>query len=206
MPQTYIFDFDGTLADTLDLFIEEYNAIAVLWRLPLITPKEKEVLRMESPHVLLKRYKIPLYTLPRLVLKLRATLQEKIDQIQIPKERVQVIRALKAGGKTLGILTSNSRENVEAILKRHGLADAFGFILTGKHVFGKDRTLKKFLKSRGVKGKDVCYIGDEIRDVEAAKKAGVISVGVTWGFNKKEALNSAKPDHLVEKPQDLCKI
>jgi len=49
----------------------------------------------------------------------------------------------------------------------------------------------------------VIYIGDEIRDVHAAQKAGVESGTVTWGFNSQELLSSANPDHIWGKPEEI---
>ena len=50
------------------------------------------------------------------------------------------------------------------------------------------------------------YVGDEARDMEAARRAGVHSVGVTWGFNNRSALEKANPEKLVDKPKDLLKL
>jgi len=41
-------------------------------------------------------------------------------------------------------------------------------------------------------------VGDETRDIEAAKAAGFQSVAVTWGYNSKKVLENARPDFIVE--------
>ena len=50
------------------------------------------------------------------------------------------------------------------------------------------------------------YIGDEVRDIEAAKEAGINSVAVTWGFSDLAQLKKAKPFALITKPEQLLDI
>ena len=50
---------------------------------------------------------------------------------------------------------------------------------------------------------DVLYIGDELRDVEAAKKAGVKVAAVTWGFHNAELLRTGTPDYVVNDANEL---
>ena len=72
-------------------------------------------------------------------------------------------------------------------------------IITNNNIFGKDKLLRKM-------GRQFVYVGDEVRDVEACKKAGVKMIGVTWGFNTKEALKKAGADYLVDNRTELRKL
>lgn len=49
-------------------------------------------------------------------------------------------------------------------------------------------------------------MGDEIRDIEAAKKAGVGAVAVGWGYNILKILKEQNPDYLVRSPKELAKV
>ena len=49
-------------------------------------------------------------------------------------------------------------------------------------------------------------MGDETRDVEAAKKANIKVVAVTWGFNSPEALAKENPDFLINHPSELLEV
>ena len=62
------------------------------------------------------------------------------------------------------------------------------------------------MKSFHLKPVDIVYIGDEVRDVEAAKAMGVKIVSVTWGFQSKQILERGEPDYIAEKPKELEKI
>ena len=105
----------------------------------------------------------------------------------------------------MGILTSTSEENVRKFLKKNKL-ELFDFIYSGSSIFGKHKVMKSLLKKQKLKRKEVIYVGDETRDIEAAKKAKVKIISVTWGFNTKQILKKQKPDFLIDKPKELMKI
>ncbi|HVO28814.1 MAG TPA: HAD hydrolase-like protein, partial [Candidatus Paceibacterota bacterium] len=50
---------------------------------------------------------------------------------------------------------------------------------------------------------ETAFVGDEIRDVEAAKKNKLAAVGVTWGVNSREGLAGARPDAIVDTAGEL---
>lgn len=53
---------------------------------------------------------------------------------------------------------------------------------------------------------EVIYVGDETRDVEAAKKVGVKVIAVTWGINSEKILRKQNPDYLIVKPKELIEV
>ena len=73
-------------------------------------------------------------------------------------------------------------------------------------IFGKHTTLKRLIKKYDLVKKEVIYIGDEIRDIEACKKAGIECIVVTWGYNSRKALQQQNPDYMIDRPADLLKI
>lgn len=105
----------------------------------------------------------------------------------------------------LGILTSNTHQNVAQFLEKNELS-FFEFISTGKSVFGKSHLINKIMRQRKVSKNDVCYVCDEIRDIEAAKKPGIKSIAVTWGYNTKDALIKENPDFIVDTPDELRRV
>ena len=50
------------------------------------------------------------------------------------------------------------------------------------------------------------YIGDETRDITAAKKSQWMSVAVTWGYHSKSALSLFQPDYMIDHPQELLTL
>jgi phosphoglycolate phosphatase len=109
---------------------------------------------------------------------------------------------LKKAGFRLGILTSNSKENVQSFLMNNQL-DIFDSIYSGASVFGKSKVIKTAIKKGKFSSHEVVYVGDETRDVDAARSAGVRIISVSWGFNTKEVLQKQNPDFLIDHPSEL---
>ncbi|MEB3145344.1 MAG: HAD hydrolase-like protein, partial [Cylindrospermopsis raciborskii 1523720] len=63
--------------------------------------------------------------------------------------------------------------------------------------------MSSVIKQRQIKPQTVIYVGDETRDIEAAKKANLKVIAVTWGFNSPEALTRENPDFLIDHPREL---
>lgn len=206
MSKVIIFDFDGTLAQTLEAMIEVYNGLAKKFRCRPIDPKDINHLRGGNIPDLFRAYRITPLKLPFLVIAVRRGLKKRMGSLPLQPDVANVIRTLKARGITVGILSSNSRQNIEASLRAHGLFDEFAFVDSYGHLFGKHRALKKIAKKLRLSPEDIVYVGDEVRDVEAAKNAGVTSVAVTWGFQTRDPLERAQPDTLIEKPEELLSL
>ena len=82
----------------------------------------------------------------------------------------------------------------------------FDFVYTGSSLFGKHKAMNKMLKNENLKSEGVIYVGDEVRDVEAADKVGLKVVSVDWGFNSREFLNQINPGSVVSSVSDLKRL
>ena len=96
-----------------------------------------------------------------------------------------------------GIVTTNSGKNVARFLQNHGL-NAFDFTYADARLLGKSRLLGKVIRKERLSKADTLYIGDEIRDITAARKAGIGVIAVSWGYNTSQSLAEARPDVLVD--------
>lgn len=204
MPQTFIFDFDGTIANILEAMVEIYNQFAHRYRCRVVRPGDLEHLRNGRPKELLAEFGISAWKLPFLVSAVRKGLKSR--KLNPQDGIVETLKNLHNKGVTLGILTSNSQENVETFLQVHDLMNVFSFVSSYRHLFGKHKALNKIMRTRHLVPSDVTYIGDEVRDIEAAKKAGIKSVGVTWGFQTLSALKAAAPDMIANVPVELLSL
>jgi phosphoglycolate phosphatase len=205
MKKFLLFDFDGTIADSYESFLEIVDRLIVIYHLPKISRAELETFRAEEPRALIKRMNIPFYKIPFLARDMKKMQKEHIHTMQLFKGLAEVLNTLKNKGFVLCIVTSNGRDNVEQIIKRNKI-DIFQYIYSDSSMFGKDAVLRKFMKQHGVAKEDILYIGDEIRDIQACQKVGIKVAAVTWGFNSKEGLVKYHPDFLIDKPVELLKI
>ena len=205
MNKVLLFDFDGTIADSFDNFLEIVETLSDKYNFPKIPLEEIEKSRALDARTLVKRLKIPLYKIPFLAHDMKKMQKEKIAQLHSFKALPEVLISLKNKGYTLGIITSNAKENVELFLKNNNI-EVFDNIVGDAGMFGKDKLISNFLKQNDISKSDALYIGDEIRDIHASQKAEVKIVAVTWGFNSKAGLSKASPDFLIDKPEELLEL
>lgn len=198
-----IFDFDGTIADTMTTFLSIYNDLAPRYGCTPVDLKDVPSLRGTRPQEKMRQYGITFWKLPFLARAVRNEFRKRAPIASAHNGVAEALQKLKDSGHTLGVLTSNSKDSVQTFLNQQGLGDIFEFVVAHKNMFGKHKALKRIMKERGFAADDTAYVGDETRDMEAAKRAGVMGVAVTWGFQNHEAFARVKPDIVVDKPTEL---
>jgi phosphoglycolate phosphatase len=196
-----IFDFDGTIAETLLETLKLFNEVAPRYDLPIIKKTDLTKIRNLSAKELIREYHISGWKLLRLTQVILPKLKENISNIALVPGIAEVLAELKQQGFSLGIVTSNAKENVELFLKKHHLE--IDFVYAEKNFFGKARVLAHLLKKQKINKQTIVYVGDEVRDIEAAHQAGLKMIAVTWGFNSPQRLETANPEYLVTKPEQL---
>ncbi|MGJ8676078.1 MAG: HAD hydrolase-like protein [Akkermansiaceae bacterium] len=201
-----IFDFDGTIADTLDEALKIYNQMAGEFSLRPVEESELPHLRTMGLSTLLDHLEISKLKVPKLLYRGKKILKARIPQIPMIQGMKEVLIELRNEVEYFGILTSNSVENATLFLEAHGVADLFNFVSSTSKLTGKSRYLKRILKEYELSPEELIYIGDETRDVISAHKAGVSVVAVTFGFNAKMALAAEQPTHLCDSPQELVTV
>lgn len=200
-----VFDFDGTIADTMEAIRKIMNQLANEFTFRRIKDKDLENLREMIPQEFLKTLGISLIKFAFISKRVRVELNKEIGNLKPHKGVKKTLINLRNKGYHLGILTSNLQENVEKFLKMNALS-VFDFIYSGSSFLGKYRVLKRLLKEQKLKKEKVIYVGDELRDIEAAKKSGVRIIAVSWGFNTERLLRKGNPDYFVKKPQELINL
>lgn len=204
MDKNYIiFDFDGTIADTLELSFDIYNGIAQEYGCRPARKEDRELLKTRKPQEILMSYGITKLKLFALLLRIRKELAAHIPDVNPAKDIIPALRDIKNAGFSMGILTSNSARNVSMFLEVNNLSDIFDFIYSGKSYFGKAKVIRRSLDHEKISPENVIYVGDETRDVEASRKAAISVIAVTWGLSPLEALAATHPDQIAETPEEL---
>ena len=197
-----VFDFDGTLADTLDALLSITNKLASEFGYQQITNEQLANLKYLSPIEIIKITKISIWKLPFLMKRVKAVFPDEISNMNLFPGVIELLNTLKSQGYRVGIVSSNSEANIRSLLKQNQIEELFDFI-TGASTFGKGRAIEKILRRYNCPKSDVVYIGDEIRDIQAARSIKIRIVAVGWGFNAPTALIDRQPDLLITKPQAL---
>ena len=208
MPTTYktiIFDFDGTIADTFGVFYAILRELGPQIGIGELTPEDILEYRQKGAKELIKQFKIKAWRIPFLIKKGQKIFGKHIDSTRPFEEIPEVLRLLFESKIKLGIVTTNTEKTVRELLEKWDL-EVFDFIISTPSLFGKKRALKKILRRYRLKKEEVIYIGDEVRDIESAKSAGITTGCVVWGYNARELLLSHSPDFVFEKPKDIVEL
>ena len=200
----FIFDFDGTIANSFDAVVEIFYELTGRPRIE--DPAEIARLRHLPAIKVAKELRLSPFQVSRLVIKGRKMMRKHLDEVKPCKGMPQAIRALHAQGHSLYIMSSNSTQNVEYYLASHNLRKYFVSVQGGVGLLDKAGALRKVMRSNNLEPADCIYVGDEARDVDAAKKAGVRIVSVEWGYNDSSLLAQHHPDRLIADPQELLTI
>lgn len=198
-----IFDFDGTIADTLDTIVRITNRIAPEYGYPPTTPEKLRYYQSLSTKEMLKQSEIPLFRLPFLLRQVRREMSTELETVSVTAELVPEIKALRENGHQLMIMSSNSKQNILRFLERQQISGLFSSIQGGVGLLSKARALRQIIRRENLDFSQVIYVGDETRDIDASKQVGVLIAAVTWGFSSREALASQSPAFLIDHPRQL---
>lgn len=206
MKYKYIFfDFDGTLANTEEVNFVIYQKLAEKYNLRNITLDELGHIKKMSAKELMEYVELKKRYLPFILKRGKKLLKQDIKNVKLCKPDIfENIKQLKDMGIKIAIITTNSKTNVRLFLEKHNV-DYFDFI-SSTTMFGKESKIKKIIKKEKLNNNEVLYVGDEIRDIHAANRAGIDIASVVWGYNTIESLMKNKPQYLVYEPAELLKI
>ncbi|HDN26076.1 MAG TPA: carotenoid oxygenase [Thioploca sp.] len=206
MPHSFIFDFDGTIADTSHSILTIIRHIHKEYHFKYVRDEEIEFYRGLTGEEVLKRLEILLFRIPPVLRRLRGELNKQIH-LQKPFEGWhETLAGLKNQGNKLFILSSNSASNIRTFLTHHQMKDYFDGVFSGSSVFGKAQVLRRMMETKGISPQTGYFVADETRDVDAAKKVGIQMVCVTWGFNNKTILQQMNPEYMIDSPNELLSI
>jgi phosphoglycolate phosphatase len=198
-----IFDFDGTLADSFD-YVADYLA-GEARRGPL-SAEQKQQLRGLSVGGMVLKLGFKWWQWPVLFLKGRNRMRHAIKELRSFKGIPDLAAKLQAEGHELFILSTNSNRNIKHFLHTQKMHKHFLEIYGGVGMFGKAPALRQLLKEQNIEADQAVYVGDELRDVEAAHLIGLRAVAVSWGFASRKNLKAAKPTALADTPEELFRI
>jgi phosphoglycolate phosphatase len=201
-----VFDFDGTIADTLGETRKIFNELAPEYGIRQVEEHEVSELRHLSLKEILSKLKIPSRRVPSIIARGTKMMRNNIDRLQLINGMKETLTELREHTDSFGILTSNTTANVDAFLQNHGIRDLFDFVSSTSKLTGKSRHLRAIRKTFSLEYSEIIYIGDELRDVKAAQKAKIPHAAVSWGFNSRESLAKAKPTYLFDHPAELFQI
>lgn len=198
-----IFDFDGTIADSFDLVLDLFYELTGIDRFSdeQIIELKKTTLRRAAKIVHLSPHQLPF-----LLIKGRARMGKRLHEIHPFAAMDETLKMLHEHGHELYIISSNSHHNVETFLKTNGLDEYFDGIYGGVGLLSKAGVLRRVIRQKKIDYRSAFYVGDEARDIQAAKHARIRAIAVSWGYNDRSLLQQKHPYKLIDHPQDLLNL
>lgn len=200
--KTIIFDFDGTIADSSEVFMHGWNAYADQYGYLKVDEEDIRLARSMTLHECAKRFQFPMLKMPIILPKIYRYYHAHISEVK-PYDGVQdMLKFLKAEGHHLVIVSSNEKANIEGFLKLNEIQE-FETVLSANKLFGKDRALKRYMQEKSMDPTSLYYIGDEVRDLEACKKCRIPFGWVSWGLQGEEIIEAYAPAKKFFSPKDI---
>jgi phosphoglycolate phosphatase len=199
-----IFDLDGTLVDSFPWFLRVVNGVAREHGFRPIADDEIEPLRYAGAHELLRRLDVPLWRVPAIARRMRALKREQIAALALFDGVPAMLHRLREAGLQLALVSSDDETNARAQLGTS--AALFVQFNCGASLFGKAAKFKKVMQRAGVTAAQTIAIGDEVRDIQAARAAGIACGAVTWGYAAPDALMALKPDLVFATIDEIAAV
>jgi phosphoglycolate phosphatase len=197
-----IFDLDGTLADSFPWFLRTINDIADHFGFRRVADEDIESLRHASTREILARLEVPLWKLPAIARHARRLKAEAASEISLFAGVETMLRTVADNGVQLALVTSDSEANARE--KLGPSAALFAYFDCAASLFGKPAKFRRVIRRAGVEPGQVIAIGDEVRDIEAARAVGIACGAVCWGYAAPAALRALGPDHVFEQLDEIA--
>jgi phosphoglycolate phosphatase len=198
-----ILDLDGTLADSMPWFRGHMNDVADRFGFRRVAEADIEPLRRMGPREILAHLGVPRWKVPMIARHMRRLKAAHIGEIPLFAGTDAMLRALANGGVRLALVSSDSEANARRQLGKANAA-LFSDFACGASLFGKAAKFRRVLRRARVAAGHAIAIGDEVRDIEAARAAGIACAAVTWGYAAPETLRALRPELVFERIDEIA--
>ena len=199
-----LFDFDGVLVDSLDVYEKTVTDCLNVIGQPLTRGREEFLELFEGNfYASLAEKGVNMDKF----ITASVDILSKVNYADMkPFDAIRpVLRELKKN-HPLVVISSNDTPTIKEALRLYDFEGIFDDVLGSDFMFSKKEKILHVIQKYSVTLEDIYYIGDTTGDIKEGKEAGVKTVGITWGWHSKERMASSRPDHLFDKPEDLLQL
>ena len=194
---------DGTLADSFPWFCRVLNDVADKYGFRRVAAHEVDKLRGYGAQRILRELEVSRWKLPLIARHMRALKARHLEEIPLFPGVDALLRGLVERGMLIAVATSDSEDNARRTLGARN-ARLVSHYACGASLLGKAAKFKAILRRSGVPAAQTIAIGDEIRDADAARGAGIAFGAVTWGYTNAAALQACNPAELFSGMDDIA--
>jgi pyrophosphatase PpaX len=202
-----IFDFDGTLADTLPVIFKSFQRIFLEGNeqdvsteeiISMFGPTEEEIIR--------KAFSDPVHADLAVERFFDYYEAEHAHMVERRSEVIELLQEIKRKGWKLAVVTGKGQRSLAISLKALQMESFFDLIITGDDVQESKphpEGIHKALALLGVTAEEALFLGDSEADMEAGQRAGVRTIGVQWlSVSQTEQFHS-KPEAVFTRFEEL---
>ena len=205
-----LFDLDGTLIDSTELILESYRH-TLRKHHGTVPPDEVWLAGLGTP--LRAQFRVAtddLAEIERMVETYREFNFAHHDNMVRPFPGIPAaVSALKAGGMTLGVVTSKARTGLHRGLSVCGLEHLFDVLISVDDVtrYKPDpEPVLKALESLNSDARQAVFVGDSPHDMAAGRAAGVLTAAALWGPFNRGHLEAHSPDYWLDSPVEITRF
>lgn len=205
-----LFDFDGTLVDSVRLIIDSYHHTM---RVHGLDPRPDEfwVSGLGTPlRVQFRSFTDDPDEVQRMIETYREWNFSHHDATIRPYPgALSAVRCLKAQGRQLGIVTSKNRHGLERGLAVCGFDGLFDTLVTCDDLEASKPSPEPVLLALshiGAAPDDALFVGDSPHDIAAGRDAGSTTAACLWGPFTREQIAPERPDHWLRSFDDLTAL
>jgi len=200
----FLFDFDGVLADSLDIYEKTVTDNLQKIHQPIVQSREEFLELFDNNfYESLKNKGVDLDVFMKAAEDILA--QVKASDLK-PFPGIKPVIEELSRNHCLIVVSSNDCASIKEALEHFKYDEYFREILGSDFMFSKKEKILHAAQKYKVALQDIYYIGDTTGDIKEGKQAGIKTVGVTWGWHGKEKMAASKPDYLFDNPQELLQL
>jgi phosphoglycolate phosphatase len=200
----FLFDFDGVLVDSLDVYEKTVTDCLIKIGQPLTRGREEFLELFEDNfYQSLENKGVDL----DVFMKAAEDILANVDYSKMKpfSAMLPILNELK-NNHLLIVISSNDSPTIQEALRLYHFNGIFQEILGSDFMLSKKEKILYAAKKYNVALKNIYYIGDTTGDIKEGKQASVQTVGITWGWHSKEKMVAAQPDYLFDDPQELLQL
>jgi len=199
-----LFDFDGVIVDSLDVYEAVVRQCFERVGKPIVRNREDFLaLYHDNFYREVASRGIDLNAFMAALADIRPQIDTSL--IQPYRMMASVLREL-AKRHRLMLISSNHEETIQVLLTRMNIQGCFEAVLGSNSLLNKTEKIIRAWNQSGVARDQVYYIGDTAGDIREARRAGVKTVAVTWGWHNSEILEAVDPDFLIDTAHALLDL
>ena len=204
MKSLFLFDFDGVLADSLDLYADAVARCLERIGTPIVKGKEDYLALFDGNfYESMAARGVDLVAFAQAAKEILPAID--YDAMKPFSGLIPVLAALQKD-HILAVVSSNGSRTIRKMLVRFGFDPYFREVFGFDFLFSKKEKIGHALEKYGILREKAFYIGDTAGDILEARAAGIRSVAVTWGWHDRERLLAVHPDFLIDTPEGLLTI